>query len=122
CWCWAAPPGCGIWCGRRTGWTPKPRGDRARGRTDGMAAGGGHSPMEQFGITRLIPLQPGGLDLSFTNSAAWMLAIVVFGTALMVYGMRRRAMVPGRFQSVVELTYEFVAGMVRETVGAEGAR
>lgn len=78
--------------------------------------------MEQFGISRLIPLQPGGLDLSFTNSAAWMLAIVLVGTGLMVFGMRRRAMVPGRLQSLVELTYEFIAGMVRETVGAEGAR
>lgn len=78
--------------------------------------------MEQFGINPLIPIRPGGLDLSFTNSAAWMLAIVVIGTALMVYGMRRRAMVPGRLQSVVELTYEFIAGMLRETVGSEGAR
>jgi F-type H+-transporting ATPase subunit a len=78
--------------------------------------------MEQFGINPLIPLKPGGLDLSFTNSAAWMLAIVVIGTLLMVYGMRRRAMVPGRLQSLVELTYEFIAGMLRETVGSEGAR
>ena len=78
--------------------------------------------MEQFGISPLIPLTPGGLDISFTNSAAWMLAIVVVGTLLMVYGMRRRAMVPGRLQSLVELTYEFIAGMLRETVGSEGAR
>jgi F-type H+-transporting ATPase subunit a len=78
--------------------------------------------MEQFGINPLIPLTPGGLDISFTNSAAWMLAIVAFGTLLMVYGMRRRAMVPGRLQSLVELTYEFIAGMLRETVGSDGAR
>jgi F-type H+-transporting ATPase subunit a len=78
--------------------------------------------MEQFGIHPLIPLNPGGLDVSFTNSAAWMLAIVVVGTLLMVYGMRRRAMVPGRLQGLVELTYEFIAGMLRETVGSEGAR
>jgi F-type H+-transporting ATPase subunit a len=78
--------------------------------------------MEQFGVHPLIPLNPGGLDLSFTNSAAWMLAIVVVGTLLMVYGMRRRAMVPGRLQGLVELTYEFIAGMLRETVGSEGAR
>jgi F-type H+-transporting ATPase subunit a len=78
--------------------------------------------MEQFGIHPLIPLNPGGLDVSFTNSAAWMLAIVVVGTLLMVNGMRRRAMVPGRLQGLVELTYEFIAGMLRETVGSEGAR
>src|SRR3546814_20412394 len=39
---------------------------------------------------------------------------------LMVYGMRQRSLVPGRRQSLAELSYEFVAGMVRENVGPNG--
>ena len=37
-------------------------------------------------------------------------------------GMRRRAMVPGRLQMMVELTYGFIANLIRDTVGSEGGR
>ena len=36
--------------------------------------------------------------------------------------MRQRALVPGRLQSVAEVGYEFVAGMVRDNVGDEGKK
>src|SRR3546814_15840893 len=49
-----------------------------------------------------------------------MLLSVVAITLLMVYGMRQRSLVPGRLQSLAELSYEFVAGMVRENVGPNG--
>lgn len=49
-----------------------------------------------------------------------MVLSVVCATLLMVYGMRQRSMVPGRLQSVAELSYEFVANMVRENVGPNG--
>lgn len=41
-------------------------------------------------------------------------------TVFVVGGMRGRALIPGRWQSMTELSYEFVAGMVRENVGSEG--
>jgi len=84
------------------------------------AAHGGHSPLEQFEIHELVPIHVGGLDLSFTNSALWMLVAVTLTTLLFTAGMRGRAMVPGRLQSVAELAYEFVANMVRDNVGAAG--
>ena len=37
-------------------------------------------------------------------------------------GTRQHAMVPGRLQSVVEMLYEFVAGMLRDATGKEGMR
>ena len=40
----------------------------------------------------------------------------------MVLGMRRRALVPGRWQSAAELSYEFVANLLRDTVGSEGRK
>jgi len=77
-------------------------------------------PMHQFEIQRYIPLEIFGLDLSFTNSALFMLIAVALVSFLLIYGMRERALVPGRMQSVAELSYEFIANMVRENTGREG--
>ncbi len=79
-------------------------------------------PLSQFDIDRLIELNFLGLDISFTNSALFM----VIGTALvglfMMLSMRGRALVPDRMQSVTELSYEFVAGLVRDNAGSEGLK
>ncbi|HYM31696.1 MAG TPA: F0F1 ATP synthase subunit A, partial [Candidatus Cybelea sp.] len=68
----------------------------------------------------LVHLDVGGVDVSFTNSAAWMVIVVLLITAFLTFGMRQRAMVPGRWQSMAELVYEFVAGMVRDNAGQAG--
>jgi F-type H+-transporting ATPase subunit a len=80
------------------------------------------SPLEQFAIKRLVEFHLGGLDVSITNSAVFMLVVIALVTAFMTLGMRQHAIVPGRWQSMVELSYEFVAKMVRENVGNEGMR
>ena len=77
-------------------------------------------PLEQFTIERMVPLHVGRLDLSYTNSALLMTIAVVLITALIVLGTRRAALVPGRLQSVAEMSYEFVADMVETNVGHEG--
>ena len=81
-----------------------------------------HSPLEQFEIKRLIPVEIGGIDASFTNSALWMIIAFLVVTLLMTLAMRQRALVPGRLQSVAELSYEFIANMIRENVGDEGKK
>ncbi len=74
-------------------------------------------PLEQFKIEPLIPLHIGGLDVSYTNSALFMTVAVVLITALLVLGTRRGALVPGRWQSIAEMSYEFVADMVETNAG-----
>ena len=81
-----------------------------------------HSPLEQFEIVRLVDVSIGGVDASFTNSSLMMVFVLALATVWFSVGMSRRAMVPGRWQSVVELTYEFIADMLRENVGSEGRR
>ena len=81
-----------------------------------------HSPMEQFEIKRLISFHIGSLDASYTNSALWMTIAVIVAFLLFVVGVRERALVPGRLQSVAELGYEFIAGMVRDNVGSAGKK
>ncbi|MFQ5784040.1 MAG: F0F1 ATP synthase subunit A [Alphaproteobacteria bacterium] len=82
----------------------------------------GHSPLSQFEIRTLVPIDLGGLDASFTNSSMFMVAVIAAVTVFLVAGMSKRAMVPGRWQSMAELSYEFVANMVRDNVGGEGRR
>ena len=79
-------------------------------------------PLEQFTIERLVPLHIGRLDVSYTNSALFMTIAVVLITALMVLGTRRAALVPGRWQSVAEMMYEFVADTLRSSAGSEGMK
>jgi F-type H+-transporting ATPase subunit a len=74
-------------------------------------------PLEQFKIAPLIPIHIGGLDVSYTNSALFMTIAVVLITALLVLGTGRGALVPGRWQSVAEMSYEFVADMVETNAG-----
>jgi len=79
-----------------------------------------HNPLEQFQIKRLVPMDVAGVDVSFTNSALWMVIAIALITALMLYGMRRQALVPGRVQSAAEMAYEFVANMLEDNVGHGG--
>ena len=85
-------------------------------------AAAAHSPLEQFTIARIIPIHIGRLDLSYTNAALLMTIAVALATLLLVAATARAALVPTRLQSIAELLYEFVAGMVRDTVGDEGRR
>jgi F-type H+-transporting ATPase subunit a len=67
-------------------------------------------------------LGPIGNAVGFTQSTAHMLLAAGLITLLMMYGMSRRAVVPGRLQSLTESTYEFVQGIVIGQVGDEGKR
>lgn len=78
------------------------------------------NPVEQFIPKTLIPLEIGGYNVSFTNSALMMVTAVVLVTGFLVAAMSPRAVVPGRWQSLAELLYEFVAGLLRENVGSAG--
>ena len=79
-----------------------------------------HNPLEQFVIQTWIPIKIGDLDASFTNSSAFMLLTVVCASALMVLAVRPRAGVPGRWQLLAELSYQFIAKMVSDNIGKEG--
>jgi F-type H+-transporting ATPase subunit a len=81
-----------------------------------------HNPMEQFEIKRLLTLHLGGLDVSYTNSALWMTIAIAIMTFIFVYGMRKRALIPGRLQGMAESGYEFIAKMVGDNVGDGGKK
>lgn len=80
------------------------------------------SPLDQFQIKPIVPIEIAGLNLAFTNSALWMTLAVAAATFFLVSAASGARIVPGRMQSAAEVLYEFIAGMVRENVGDEGKR
>jgi F-type H+-transporting ATPase subunit a len=80
-------------------------------------------PIHQFQIIKLLPIATiGGHEIAITNSAVYM-AIAVGGiAALMIGATRSRSLVPGRMQSMAEISYEFVRDMLRSSAGNEGLR
>ena len=80
------------------------------------------NPLQQFEIKTLLPIKVAGMDLSFTNSSLYMMLALLAATLLMILPMRRKATIPGRWQNLPEMLYEFVNGIVRDTIGPGGMR
>ncbi len=78
-------------------------------------------PIHQFEITKLFTIgHIGGHEIAFTNSSAYMfLSVAVISLLMLGTG---RQLIPGRMQSVAELSYEFVASTIRSTAGSEGLK
>ncbi len=85
-------------------------------------AGLGFDPMHQFEIKRVFSFELFGVDASFTNSSAFMVLAVTLISLFTIASMSGRSIVPGRMQSITELSYEFVASMIRDTVGNDGQK
>jgi F-type H+-transporting ATPase subunit a len=80
-------------------------------------------PVHQFEIVKLFPVTTiGGHEIAFTNSAAFMVLAVVGITGFLLASTASRAVVPGRMQSLAELSYEFIASTIGSTTGKEGMR
>ncbi|KQS67767.1 ATP synthase F0F1 subunit A [Rhizobium sp. Leaf371] len=71
-------------------------------------------------INEIVPIHIGGLNLSFTNASLFMVATLVLAIGFLYFTTTSRAVVPGRMQSVSELSYEFIASMLREGAGSHG--
>lgn len=80
-------------------------------------------PIHQFQIQNLITFgKIGNSEIALTNSALYMLIALAVIAFLMIGATSRRAVVPGRLQSVAELSYEFVANTLQTTAGSEGMK
>ncbi|AZO09274.1 MULTISPECIES: F0F1 ATP synthase subunit A [unclassified Mesorhizobium] len=77
-------------------------------------------PIHQFQIHPIIPLHIGGYDVSFTNSALFMVVTVLVASAFLYMSTASRSLIPGRLQSVSEMAYEFVGNMLRDAAGKQG--
>ena len=80
------------------------------------------NPMEQFTIKPIVPLHIGGYDVSFTNQSLFMVVVVLAAAAFLTFAMGGRKLVPSRAQSMAEMSYEFVAGMINSSAGDDGLK
>ena len=81
-----------------------------------------NDPMGQFKIKEIAELfQIGGQTISWTNSAFWMVVTAILIVAFFSLTTKRK-LVPGKMQSLGELSYEFIANMVKDTTGAEAMK
>src|SRR3954465_3810847 len=78
-------------------------------------------PIHQFNIEPLFTIgHIGNQTIAFTNSSLYMfIAVAVISLLTLASG---RQLIPGRLQSVAEISYEFVAGTIRSTAGSEGMK
>jgi F-type H+-transporting ATPase subunit a len=80
-------------------------------------------PIEQFNIEKIFTIgHIGNQEIAFTNSSAYMFGTVALISLLMIGGVAGKQLVPSRFQSMAELSYEFVANTIRSTAGTEGMK
>src|SRR3954452_21617462 len=80
-------------------------------------------PIHQFEINKIFTIgHIGGHEIAFTNSSLYMVVSVGIIAALLIGATSSRSLVPGRLQSMAELSYEFVATTIRSTAGSEGMK
>lgn len=77
-------------------------------------------PMEQFKVR---PLFDSALHVtSISNVTLWMGVAVACVTLLFLFGTAKKAVVPGRSQSLAEVAYTFIYKMVVDVAGQDGVR
>ena len=81
-----------------------------------------NDPIHQFQLQKWIPLEIGGVDISFTNSAAFMVATVAATAGFLIWATGGRGLIPSRVQSLAEMVYEFIASMLRDSAGSQGMK
>src|ERR1043165_4140519 len=80
-------------------------------------------PIHQFQINKIFTVgRIGGQEIAFTNSSLYMLIAVALPAILRIGMTSSRSIVPGRLQSLAEISYEFIATTIRSTAGTEGMR
>ena len=79
-------------------------------------------PIHQFRVNNLFDLRVGGVDLSFTNVSLFLLVTTALTIILMLLPTSRRTLVPGRWQNVAEMSYEFAGTMLRTSTGSAGMK
>merc|ERR1712166_20442 len=83
-----------------------------------------YSFFDQFEILRLLPFNPvGNLDISITNSTLFLGLATFYIIFMCQTNVENGLVVPGRYQSLIEVLYETIHDMVRENIpGKDGYR
>lgn len=77
------------------------------------------SPLDQFKIQEVVPLNVAGFDIGLTNSTIWMLIVLGAIYVFMMGGLKGQ-LIPGRWQAAVEGLHGFVTNLIDQNIGKEG--
>ena len=78
------------------------------------------NPMHQFNVYRIGPeIKIADIDLSFTNASLFMVISALFICVLLFFGTKEKKLVPGKFQLIGEMFYNFIAKMISDTAGSK---
>ena len=75
------------------------------------------SPLHQFEVLPILPLHVGGLNLTITNQTLWTGIAVSFVILVLLLGISRMKLVPGRLQALVEGLVGFARQLTEDTAG-----
>ena len=81
-----------------------------------------HSPLDQFTIHRIFEMKIGGIDISLTNSSLMMIAVLIILNVFLIYATKKKSIVPGRLQSLAEMSYEMIYNTTKDNLGKDGKR
>ena len=81
-----------------------------------------HSPLEQFEINPFVHFETAGVDLAFTNSSLAMVITVLSITIFLTLTVNTRSIIPSRLQLMSEMSYNFIAQLLNDTIGDEGKK
>ncbi|MAF31999.1 MAG: F0F1 ATP synthase subunit A [Magnetococcales bacterium] len=81
------------------------------------------NPLEQFVVKPLseTPIIP-GTEIMLTNQAVWMFGVTLFLGFFLAFGVRKKALVPGRLQAFIEMTYGLVETLSKDIIGPKGKK
>jgi len=80
------------------------------------------SPLEQFEITLLKPINFFGYDLSMNNASLALILAAVLFILLFFLGFHKARLVPGLLQYSVENLYVFIINVITQQAGRKGLR
>jgi F-type H+-transporting ATPase subunit a len=81
-----------------------------------------NDPIHQFVINEIVPIDIAGMNFSFTNSSLFMVATAIGAAGFLYLTTSSRGLIPSRMQSISEMSYEFIANMLRDAAGTAGMR
>lgn len=79
-----------------------------------------HGPLSQFEVKKILDLHIGSLDLSFTNSALYMVIATFLAIFFLDTATSEKTLIPSRLQLIAESLYTFIMDMVKSSIGNEG--
>lgn len=79
-----------------------------------------HNPLAQFQVEKLIDINFGSIDISFTNSSLYMVLATFISIVFLLFATKKKSLIPNRTQVIAESIYNFVIEMIKSSIGNEG--